>query len=93
MRACVRQDHKPTDDQKFGSASRQVVLAVQPTPKGSPKMLGQFPLRPTGGGRGVRWARIMLRLRSADRKPADPFLTQVQRDGTQAPGLVMVCPG
>jgi len=26
-----------------------------------------------GGGRGVRWARIMLRLRSADREAANPF--------------------
>lgn len=43
MRAWARQAHKPTDDQTFGSASRQVVLAAQPTPKGSPKMLGQFP--------------------------------------------------
>ena len=43
-----------------------------------------------GGGRGVRWARIMLRLRSADREPANPFLTQAQCDGTQAPSLVML---
>jgi hypothetical protein len=36
-------------------------------------MLGQFPLQPNRGGRGVRWARIVLRLRSADRAPANPF--------------------
>ena len=33
---------------------------------------------------------LVLRLRSADREPANPFLTQAQCDGTQAPSLVML---
>ena len=40
--------------------------------KEAPRCLDNFPAT-NGGGRGVRWARIMLRLRSADREPANPF--------------------
>jgi hypothetical protein len=91
MRACVQQmTHKPTDIRQRITASSRSAAKHQQT---SPKMLGQFPLQPNGGGRGVRWARIVLRLRSADREPANPFPAAVEVcDGTQAPGsLVESC--
>ena len=88
--ACVRQStqtnrHSATHHGKFSQRSQHQ--------QESPKMLGQFPLQPNGGGRGVRWARIVLRLRSADREPANPFPAAVEVcDGTQAPGsLVESC--
>lgn len=46
MRACVRQmTHKPTDIRQRITASSRSAAKHQQT---SPKMLGQFPLRPTG---------------------------------------------
>ena len=90
MRAWVRQAHKPTDDQTFGSASRQVVFAAQPTPTTSPKMLGQFPLRPTGAAEACAGPESCCGSAAPTASPRTLFLTQAQCDGTQAPSLVML---
>ena len=87
MRVCVR---RPTNQHIFGSASRQVVLAVQPTPKGSPKMLGQFPLRPTGAAEACAGPESCCGSAAPTASPRTLFLAQAQCDGTQAPSLVML---
>lgn len=92
--ACVR---RPTKQQPFGTASRQVVLAVVQSRQHQqqvkpPRCLDKFPLRPTGAAEACAGPESSCGSAAPTARPRTLFSGCELCDGTQAPvGVVESC--